>query len=200
MTDLNDEKETLRGYLEVRRSDLVSTLDGLGEYDIRRPMTKTSTNLLGLVKHVASTELGYFTEVFGRDPGMATPWMDEDAEPNADMFAAADETRDDILALHRHAARMTEQTVAELELDAPGVVAWWAPERRDVTLRRILVHMISETSRHAGHADIVRELIDGRVGQRPGDQNIPFGIDDEWVAYRERVEAAATAAAGVAGA
>ncbi|MDF2443155.1 MAG: hypothetical protein JWR01_1358, partial [Subtercola sp.] len=61
-----DEKETLHGYLRIRRADLLGKLDGLSEYDARRPLTPTGTNLLGLVKHVASVQLGYFGEVFGR--------------------------------------------------------------------------------------------------------------------------------------
>ena len=62
-------------------------LDGLSEYDIRRPLTPTGTNLLGLVKHLASVELGYFGEVFGRPSDIPLPWFEENAEPNADLWA-----------------------------------------------------------------------------------------------------------------
>lgn len=64
-----DDKGILLKYLRARRGELLAKLDGLDEYDIRRPMTPTGTNLLGLVKHVASVELGYFGEVFGRPSG-----------------------------------------------------------------------------------------------------------------------------------
>jgi hypothetical protein len=182
-----DEKETLHSYLRAQRTSLLGKLDGLGEYDIRRPMTPTGTNLLGLVKHVASVELGYFGVVFGRPSGPELPWQADDAEVNADMWATADQTREEIVELHELSAAHCDATIEALPLDAPGVVPWWG-DRRDVTLHQILVHMGTETARHAGHADIVRELIDGAVGRRPDDPNIPT-ID--WPAYRERLESAA---------
>jgi vacuolar-type H+-ATPase catalytic subunit A/Vma1 len=67
-------------------------------------------------------------------------------------------------------------------------VPWWPPERRSVTLQQILVHMCVETARHAGHADILRELIDGSVGNGPADPNIPGRTAEEWAAFRERIE------------
>ena len=182
-----DDKKTLHDYLRAQRTSLLSKLDGLGEYDVRRPMTTTGTNLLGLVKHVASVELGYFGVALGRPSGRELPWMADDAEVNADMWATADETREEIVELHRFSAAHSDATIEALPLDAPGVVPWWG-ERRDVTLHQLLVHMCTETARHAGHADIVRELIDGAVGRRPDDPSIP-AID--WPAYRERLEAAA---------
>ncbi|NYJ00890.1 putative damage-inducible protein DinB [Nocardioides thalensis] len=186
-----DPKETLARYLRGRRSDLLSKLDGLGDYDVRRPMTTTGTNLLGLVKHVASVELGYFTEVFGRPMGRELPWLDDGAEPDADFWATPDESIDDIVELHRFSAEQTEATIAALDLDSPGVVPWWAEERRDVTLHQILVHMCSETARHAGHADILRELIDGEVGVRPGDSMVSHRDAAGWAAHRERLDAVA---------
>lgn len=186
-----DDKDTLHRYLRAQRESLLSKLDGLGEYDIRRPMTSTGTNLLGLVKHVASVELGYLGEVFGRPDGGELSWFADDAEPNADMWATPDETREQIVELHRYSAAHSDATIEALPLDAPGEVPWWG-ERRHVTLHQVLVHMCVETARHAGHADIVRELIDGAVGRRPEDPNIP---DIDWPAYRERLEAAALAAA-----
>jgi uncharacterized damage-inducible protein DinB len=182
-----DDKDTLLHYLRVQRSSLLGKLDGLGEYDIRRPMTGTGTNLLGLVKHVASVELDYFGEVFGRPTGRTLPWFADDAEPNADMWATPEETREQIVELHRFSAQHSDATIEALPLDAPGVVPWWG-EDRDVTLHQILVHMCVETARHAGHADIVRELIDGGVGRGPDDPNIPT-VD--WPVYRERLESAA---------
>ena len=188
---MDEVKATLHDYLRRRRSDLLGKLDGLDDYDVRRPMTPTGTNLLGLVKHVASVELGYFGEVFGRDPGRELPWFADDAEPNADMWATADESRDDIVQLHRFSAAHSDATIEALPLDAPGEVPWWPSERRHVTLQRILVHMAVETARHAGHADILRELIDGASGQYAGDPNVPGRTAEEWAAYRARLEAAA---------
>ena len=128
----------------------------------------TGTNLLGLVKHVASVEAGYFGETFGRPFAEPLPWLDEDAEPNADMWATAEESREDIVDLYRRVWAHSDATIDALALDAIGHVPWWPPERNEVTLHRILVHMIAETNRHAGHADIVRELIDGAAGLRAG--------------------------------
>lgn len=194
-----DEKETLLEYLRVRRSDLLSKLDGLGEYDVRRPMTPTGTNLLGLVKHVASVQVGYLGDVFGRPSGLDLPWFADDAEPDADLWVPADETREQIVALHHASARHSDATVEALPLDARGEVAWWAPDRREVTLHQILVHVVVETSRHAGHADIVRELIDGTAGQRPADVNVTARGPEEWAAHRARIEAAARSAEAAAG-
>ncbi|AXH34962.1 DinB family protein [Humibacter sp. BT305] len=187
-------KATLQRYLAVRRSDLLAKLDGLGECDIRRPLTPTGTNLLGLVKHVASVQLEYFGLVFGR-PGRALPWMDDTAPDNADMWATADESREDIVELHHYSAAHSDATIDALPLDAPGSVPWWDEARRAVTLHQILVHVCVETARHAGHADIVRELIDGRIGNGPADPNIPPLDSDAWSAHTARVEAAARAAA-----
>jgi hypothetical protein len=76
-----DVKETLHHYLRIRRDNLLAKLDGLGEYDIRRPLSPTGTNLLGLVKHVASMELGYFGDVFSRPSGRHLPWFDDTPPP-----------------------------------------------------------------------------------------------------------------------
>ncbi|SDW78450.1 Protein of unknown function [Arthrobacter sp. yr096] len=186
-----DDKAMLLGYLRLRRADLLGKLDGLGEYDARRPLTPTGTNLLGLVKHVASVELGYFGETFGRPSGLDLPWLADDAEPDSDMWVPVTETRKQILELHHFSAKHSDETIESLPLDAPGVVPWWSEEKKNVTLHQILVHMCVETARHAGHADIIRELIDGSAGQRPGDPNIPSRNSEEWAAHRYRIEEAA---------
>lgn len=180
-------KDILHRYLRTEREQLVAKLDGLSERQIREPQVPTGTNLLGLVKHTASTELGYFSDVFDRPSGIATPWIDDDAEPNADMWATAEESREDIVALQQAAAAVADATIDALDLDARGVVPWWHPDRREVTLQQILVHMIAETARHAGHADIVRELVDGSVGLRADDPNVPAQTTEEWAAHVERL-------------
>ncbi len=186
-----DPKADLRRYLQVAREALVWKLEGLSEYDIRRPMTPTGTNLLGLVKHVAGVELGYFGEVFGRPSDEPMPWFDEGAEPNADMWATPDESRDDIVGLYRRTWTHADATIDALSLDAIGSVSWWPEERREVTLHRILVHVIADIDRHAGHADIIRELIDGSAGLSAGNHNLPPAEQDWWVGYRDRLEHAA---------
>jgi uncharacterized damage-inducible protein DinB len=181
-------RSDLRRYLQTARDAMLWKLDGLSEYDIRRPMVPTGTNLLGLVKHLASIELGYFGETFGRPFDEPTPWDEE--MPNSDMFATADESHDDIVALYRRAWAHSDATIDALPLNAIGLVPWWG-DNGEVTLHRILVHVISETSRHAGHADIVRELIDGAAGLRADNSNLAPGDRTWWKDYRDRLEAIA---------
>jgi uncharacterized damage-inducible protein DinB len=188
-------KADLHHYLQVAREALLWKLEGLSEYDIRRPLTPTGTNLLGLIKHVASVELGYFGETFGRPSEVPLPWYEDGAEPNADMWAAADETRQQIVALYRRAWAHSDATIEALDLDAVGRVAWWPGDRNEVTLHRVLVHVVTETHRHAGHADIVRELIDGAAGLRDGNENLPPVERTWWEGYHARVERAAQEAA-----
>jgi len=195
-----DEKTALLHYLRESRTDLVGKLDGLGEYNARRPLTPTGTNLLGLVRHVASTQLWYFTDTFGRPAHLDTPWLDDDAEPDADMWVPADESIASVVAFHELSGQLADETIEALPLDAPGEVPWWRPENRAVTLQRILVHMVSETARHAGHADILRELIDDTAGLRQGDVNVPERSAEQWATYRGRIEQAARDAAATAGA
>jgi hypothetical protein len=190
MTGSNPKAE-LRHYLQVGRDALVWKLEGLSEYQVRRPMVPTGTNLLGLIKHVASVEAGYFGATFGRPFEEPLPWLDEGAEPNADMWATPEESREQIVGLYRRVWAHSDATIEALPLDATGQVPWWPPERREVTLHRILVHMIGETDRHAGHADIVRELVDGTVGLRQDNDNMAPGDQAWWEDYRNRLERAA---------
>lgn len=192
---MTDPKETLHRYLQVARESLLWKLKGLSEYDMRRPFTPTATNLLGIVKHTASVEAGYLGDCFGRPSPESFPWFADDADPNDDMWARPDETSASIVDLYHRVWAHSDATIEALPLDAPGHVPWWG-DRGDVTLHRILVHVTTETHRHAGHADILRELIDGSVGLREGNENLPGVDDDWWVAYRDRVEAAAREAAG----
>jgi hypothetical protein len=186
----NDPKDDLHRYLNAARDAVVWKLDGLSEYDVRRPLTPTGTNLLGLVKHPAYVEFGYFGATFGRPHGESLPWDAEDPEPNADMWARADESREEILGTYRRARTHADATIEALPLDAMGRVEWWG-DNGDVTLQRIMLHVTAETNRHAGHADIVRELIDGKVGLREANTNMDGG-DEAWYRdYCDRLEASA---------
>ncbi len=185
-------KYDLHRYLQVGREAVAWKLDGLSEYDVRRPVVPTGTKLLGLVKHLASVELGYFGVCFGRPPGEDLPWWRDDAEANADMWATAEESRQDIIALYRRAWAHSDATIEALDLDSLGRVPWWPPDRAEVTLHRILLHVATETHRHAGHADIVRELIDGAAGLRQGNENLPDEDAAWWAEYRRRIEQAAS--------
>jgi hypothetical protein len=189
-----DVKEDLHIYLRGARETLVWKLEGLGEYDIRRPLTPTGTNLLGLVKHNAAAHVGYFGEAFGRTHEILLPWLSEDAEPNSDMWAAPDEARDDIVALYQRTWEVADATIAELPLEAVGRVPWWG--EGTITLHRVLVHVTAETQRHAGHADIIRELIDGSAGFLQGYDGLRLADRAQWGDFRDRVEAAARLAGG----
>lgn len=190
-----DEIELLLTYLQHARDALLWKLDGLGEYDIRRPLTPTGTNLLGLLKHTASVEYGYLTECFGRNAGIDTPWLDEDAPENADLWAEVHETRESIVELARAAWAADDVSARALGPDAIGAVPWWGERGKAVTMRRLLVHAIAETHRHAGHADILRETIDGAAGMRATAANLPDHDAEWWARYVETLEDAAREAA-----
>jgi uncharacterized damage-inducible protein DinB len=189
-----DPKTHLKRYLQTARDAVLWKLDGIDEYEIRRPLTPTGTNLLGLVKHLASVEAGYFGATFGRPFPEPLPWYDDDAELNADMWATADESREEIVEFYQRVWGHSDETIDLTPLDAIGRVPWWPEERAEVTLHQILVHMIAETHRHAGHADIVRELIDGSVGLRKDNDNMAPADETWWVTYRERLERVAAEA------
>lgn len=186
---MGQHKDDLHHYLRSGRASLLWKLEGLSEYDLRRPLVPTGTNLLGLVKHLASVEGGYFGETFDRpmdEPLLAN--LDFDADPNADLWATADESRDDIVALYRRVWDHADATIGQLDLDAVGRVPWWPEGRDEVTLHLILVHVATETHRHAGHADIVRELIDGTAGLREGGDNLAYHDTGQWSAYHDRLD------------
>ncbi|MEO1063118.1 MAG: DinB family protein [Actinomycetota bacterium] len=195
MTD-TDAKAISHRYLQMARDALVWKLDGLSEYDVRRPLTPSGTNLLGLVKHLAVVELGYFGDTFGRRHDERFPWDGREQRPNEDMYATADEGREEILALYRRANAHADETIEALSLDSPGTVPWWPDDVNPVTLHWILLHMIAETNRHAGHADIVREQLDGAIGHRVDVDNLPEVEGSWWPEYVSELEAVARAASG----
>ncbi len=189
------EKEILQRYLRVQRDALAAKLDGVSEYDARRPLVPTGTNLLGIVKHVAYVQLGYLGDCFGRPSGIPTPWDDGEDDPDADLWVPADESRDEIMDLFQRSAEHADATFAALELDAVGEVPWWPEEVRHPTFQAVVVHFLVDVARHAGHADILREMIDGTIGYAPGNLNLPERDEDSWAAHRARVESAARQAA-----
>jgi hypothetical protein len=195
-----DFKADLRRYLQVVREAVLWKLEGVSEYDASRPMTPTGTNLLGLVKHLSGVEIGYFGDTFGRPFDGPLPWQEGqegqeepgvEPEPNADFWATSDESRDQIVGLYRAVWVHSDITIETLDLEALGRVPWWPAERAEITLHKVLVHVIAETNRHAGHADIVRELIDGATGLREGNFNMATDDQAWWEDYRNRLEQAA---------
>ena len=189
MDDLRDAKTALHHYLQEARDAVGWKVEGLGERDLRLPRTPTGTNLLGIVRHVANVEIGYFGPPFARewpDPDHPLVVSDEDydADPQADWWVPADVSSEEVLAFYRQVAAFSDETITELPLDAPGAVPWWPEERRQVSLARIIVHVVSDTTRHAGHADILREEVDGAAGLRAAATNLP---EVDWPAYVTRL-------------
>ncbi|WP_432113238.1 DinB family protein [Streptomyces sp. S1] len=186
-------KDNLHGRLRRDREALLWKLDGLSAYDARRPLTATGTNLLGLVKHVATVEARYFGEVFGRPSPEPLPrWQDSDG---GDLWAAEDETLDELVGFYRRTWEHSDATIEELALDARGHVPWWPEPYADTNLFAVMVHVLSESVRHTGHADILREGLAGRTGLRPEHEK---QIDEEArTAYRAKIEQAARTAAAI---
>ncbi len=192
-----DPKADLRHYLDEAREALLWKLDGLGEYDIRRPMTPTGTNLLGLVKHLVGVEVGYLGFAFGRPFAEPVDWIGPEVGPAVDKWATADQPRAEIVEMYRRACAHSDDTIETLSLDTVGDVLWWPAEHRKATLHRVVAHVIAETQRHAGHADIVREMIDGAVGLLPTSAFVDHGDAVWWRRHREHLERVARQAGGV---
>jgi len=194
----SDEKQTLHRYLQNARGVLLWKLEGLSDYDIRRPMTSTGTNLLGLVKHCAGVECQYFGGVVDRpfSGEDELDWReDDDAELSGHMYATAAESREQVTGFYRRVWVHSDATIHELPLDARGTVPWWPEESRHPTLHTLLVHMIQETDRHAGHADIIREAIDGAAGLLEGASNLPPEADAAaWKQHYDKLESIARSA------
>jgi hypothetical protein len=141
-----EERDVLTGFLDYLRAAVAAKADGVPEPEARAPGVPSGTNLLGLVTHLTHVERHW---LLGHT---VTDWQ-------ATFHPAPDDTAERILATYR---KTTTETNAEIatwdDLAAPG-------PRRGASRRWTLTHMIEETARHAGHADILRELIDGRTGR-----------------------------------
>jgi Protein of unknown function (DUF664) len=185
----SDGKADLHRYLQDARDALLWKLEGLSEYDVRRPLVPTGTNLLGLVKHVTGVEIGVFGETFGRPSAEQVNWNESD--PMSDMFAFPEESRESITGLYRRTWAHSDATIDALPLDSVGTVPWWPAGQNQLTLHHALVRVATETARHAGHADIVRELIDGAAGWTAAKSNLPDADQPWWQTHHDRVETAA---------
>jgi hypothetical protein len=151
-----DEAEVLRRVLRFQRDTIVLKIDGLDEESARRPMVDSGTSLCGIVKHLTHVERWWFQAVFaGRD--VEFPWSEDDGD--ADWRVAPGEKVEDLVAGYRAACAESDRIVAGRSVDEVA-----QHERYDPNLRWIMLHMIEETARHAGHADILREQIDGVTG------------------------------------
>ncbi|WP_025620664.1 DinB family protein [Salinispora cortesiana] len=187
MADMRDPKGVLHHYLQATRDDLIWKLDGLGEREARWPRTSTGNNLLGILKHCLNVEAGYFGPTFGREFPKPEEMVSVEAyekDSQADWYAEVDETKDGLIELYRRVAAFADQTIEQLPLDAPGRVSWWRPDRQDVTLQRIIVHVTCDLTRHLGQADILREQHDGSIGWHAGNTSVP---DYDWSDYVVRL-------------
>jgi hypothetical protein len=190
-----DVKEALHRQLRGARAAVLWKLDGLSEYDVRRPLVPTGTNLLGLVKHLATVEWGHFGAAFGDPLDEHLPWVENNTENNteasADMWVRPDESRAAVVGLYERVAAHSDSVIERLPLDAVGHVPWWSPGQSRVTLYGILTHTVAEAHRHAGHADILRELVDGASGLAPTGAMLPTEDASWWRDRFERLERAA---------
>lgn len=178
----------LQHYLQQSRESLVATLDGVCEYDARRPLVPSGTNLLGLVKHLSGIELGYLGACVGRPSPVPLPWEDDGSVwESADLWASAGQSRAYLLDLYRTAWAHSDESLATIPLDAPASVAWWPEERRATTFGHLVVRVVAETAQHAGHAEILRETLDGHSDRS--------ALPDEaaWSAYVAHIQEAADA-------
>jgi uncharacterized damage-inducible protein DinB len=155
------EKESLQVALNRHRDAILWKLEGLSDEDLRRPLVPSGTSLLGLVKHLAYVERSWFQGVWDGQE-VSLPWTKED--PDADWRIEPDETTEDVLALYNGECDRSRAIVAAASslddiAEHPRRQGW------RMSRRWILIHMIEETARHVGHADILREQLDGATGE-----------------------------------
>lgn len=151
------EGETLAGFLDLQRGVMLRKVADLDDESLRRSMTPSGLTLLGMLKHLAYVERWWFRAVFAGED-VTFPWTDDD--PDADWRAEPDESVDSIATLYREECAKAREVVAAASFDDTCTT----PEGDSITLRWIVAHMIEETARHLGHADIMREAIDGATG------------------------------------
>jgi len=154
------EKEMLVGFLDFLRATILWKADGLSDEELRRPHEPSGLTLLGLIKHLAYVERSWFQRRFLGDD-VEVPWTKED--PDADWRIEPGETTQAIRDLYQQEIDIANRVIAEHNLDAPARNV--DPSREGLQLRWIVTHMIEETARHCGHADFMREAIDGQVGE-----------------------------------
>jgi uncharacterized damage-inducible protein DinB len=151
------EKESLHVSLNRHRDVVLWKLDGLTDEQLRRQVVPSGTSLLGLVKHLAAVEYSWFCQTFGRETE-PLPFVDDD--PDADLRVEPHESTADVLSFYARARAASDQVIDDHDVEDLGT-AWFGDP---VSLRWVLIHIVEETARHAGHMDIVRELIDGATG------------------------------------
>lgn len=156
------EFEMLKAFLDYHRATLLQKISGVSEEDVKRKVFPSSNlSLLGLVKHLTYVERSWFQRWFKGEANLTWPWTRED--PDADFRIEPDETTESIVALYQAEVEKSRQIVDSASLD--DLTARPTTEGEDLTLRWIMLHMIEEVARHNGHADLLREAIDGVTGE-----------------------------------
>ena len=156
----SSEREALEAFLDTQREALIRKIEGLDDATARTAPTASSLSLLGLVKHSATWERRWFQVIAaGREFPGEWPAV-EDAARDADLMVDENDTVDRWVAYYREQIEESRVVTASMDLDAPCARADLIPGN----LRWVLFHLIEETARHAGHADIIRETIDGSRG------------------------------------
>jgi hypothetical protein len=156
-----EEKDVLLGFLEAQRAVVLAILDGLDDAALTKPVGPLGWTPLGMVEHLAHAERHWFQEVV---TGFAEPlaWPDENTPLNTTR------TPEVVFAFYRDQRDRANAIIAGMPLDSSLKGSHPGPLGAEVTdLRRVILHMIEETARHAGHLDIARELIDGTTGLGP---------------------------------
>ncbi|MGO4297442.1 DinB family protein [Glutamicibacter sp. MCAF14] len=186
-----DSLALLREYLNDAREAVLWKCEGLDDAQARTPMSSTGTHVMGLLLHLAVNEAGYFIACLGRkiqDPVIRSIIDSEDEQ--ADFLPPPGMSLDDAISLYKETIAAADGVLDELELDSPAVVPWWN-KHRHTTVQRLLVHMIAESHRHAGHLDIVREQLDGFIGLRPSAPNLPELTPGQWEQQRLKLKSLA---------
>jgi uncharacterized damage-inducible protein DinB len=158
---VGDEKTMLCAFLDRYRETILWKLDGLSKEQASARLVPSATTLLGIVKHLAYVERWWFQMNFAGDP-VNFPWPKDDPDEDIDFRIAATDTVESISRLYQQEIARSREIVAGASLEDLGQDLGKVKPR---SLRWIMVHMIDETARHAGHADILRELTDGAIGQ-----------------------------------
>jgi len=151
----------LSAFLDRYRETILWKLDGLTEAQASAHLVPSATTLLGIIKHLAYVERWWFQMNFAGDP-VSFPWPEDEPDQDIDFRTSATDTVQSISALYQQEIARSREIVAGAALEDLGKDLGKVQPR---SLRWIMVHMIEETARHAGHADILRELTDGAIGQ-----------------------------------
>ena len=158
-----DEKQTLSEFLDQQLAAILWKLEGLTDEQLRQPLTPSGMCLLALAKHVAGVPYYWFYEVFGRP---CEPWPGAQTD---DMELDPSDTTESVLAYYARARAASHQAITEFDLDVTGTT--WLGDT--VSFRWAILHTIEEAARHAGHADLMRERLDGSTGHLPL-ENLPY--------------------------